>query len=143
MAARQGSWSDADKSEWQRQRLQSELARGLHSKTGPVAKFLAGEPMTRNAPTPDESEKPSLTRDEIAQAAEDGKTLTFDGKSSCFADLSWQGGVVDALFQNGYAYSAELDLDDFLDWVADNSVGGYFNEVLGQDFFAPKKTKGE
>jgi len=142
MAAQQGSWSKADKSEWQRQRLQSEMSRGLYSQTGPVAKYLANEPMTRDAPVPEESKSSSPTRDEVEQAAEDGETLIFDGKSTCFSDLSWQDGIVDAVFTNGYSYSAELPLDEFLDWVADDSVGGYFNEVLGQDFFAPKKTKG-
>ena len=144
MAVAQGNWSKADKSEWQRQRLQSEMSRSLYNKTGPVAKYLANEPVTRDAPVPDNSKQSSPTRDEIEQAAEDGRTLTFNGKSTCFSTLEWTDGIVDAVFTNGYAYSAELDLDEFLDWVADNSVGGYFNEVLGQDFFAPKKTtKGE
>src|SRR4051794_3706727 len=124
MSAQQGSWSKADKSEWQRQRLQSELSRGLYSKTGPVARYLANEPTMRE---PDETQRPSLTRDEVEQAAEDGKTLTFNGKSTCFSDLEWQDGVVDATFTSGHSYSAPLDLDEFLDWVADESAGGYYN----------------
>jgi len=139
----QGTWSKADKSEWQRQRLQSEMSRGLYSKTGPVSQYLANEPTPRHAPAPDDSKRSAPTRDEVEQAATDGKVLSFNGDSTCFSELSWQDGIVDAVFTNGYAYSAELDLDDFLDWVADDSVGGYFNEVLGQDFFAPKQTKGE
>ena len=156
MAAAQGSWSQANKADWQRQRLQDELARGVHSATGPVAKFLAGEPMVKSPPKDAfaalndklnrklertiKSERPQPSREDIEAAAEAGATLSFDGYSECFANLSWTDGVVEAVFQTGHSYSAPLDLSTFLDWTED-SAGKYFNHVLGRDFLPRQKPR--
>jgi hypothetical protein len=74
--------------------------------------------------------------DEIRHAAKTGKTLHITTPSTCFDSLTWKDGVVSAVFQNGYSYSTDLDLDTFMQWSADGSLGKFFNQVLGQDFFA-------
>lgn len=167
MAAQQGSWSQADKDAWQRQRLADELARGIHSATGPVARFLTNKPRVKSqskdafADLTDKlnkqlkksvndaiKEKTAPTFDEVQQAAKAGAVLHFNGDSTCFASLSWQSddggdGTVTATFQNGYGpYTAPLDLETFLDWT-DDSAGKFFNEVMGQDFFTATKGKGD
>jgi hypothetical protein len=76
------------------------------------------------------------TKQQIQSAAKTGKTLHITTPSTCFNSVNWKNGIVSVEFQNGYAYSAPLDLDTMLEWADDESLGGFFNHVLGQDFFA-------
>lgn len=144
----------AVQSEWQKARLRSELARGVHSKTGPVARFLQGKkplktPLVNKAAFDRlnshisrvindaiRSKLPGAVEDrsEAEAKAAAGERLYFDSDSTCFAELSWQEGMVYAVFQSGHEYEAELDLETFMDWTED-SAGKFFNGVMGRDFF--------
>src|SRR4051794_660803 len=126
MAAQQGSWSAADKADFQRQRLEQEMQRGLYKPGGPVARYLAGQPPVKAEPKDtfrdltetlnrqlekamDEAvaDKTAPTRDEIEQAAAEGRTLRAAQESTCFASLEYMPldadtGTVIATFRNGY-----------------------------------------
>jgi hypothetical protein len=167
MAVQQGSWSREDKDAWQRQRLADELARGVHSPNGPVAKYLRNEPPVKSPPKNafDQlneklnkqlqkavndaiADKTSPTLDEVQQAAADGHTLRATQESTCFASLEYvpldaETGTVVATFVNGYGpYEGEMDLDDFIDWADSGSLGGTYNAEF-PDLFGPRKPKGK
>jgi hypothetical protein len=72
----------------------------------------------------------------IRAAAKTGKTLHIVRPSTCFESINWKAGNVSVVFQNGYAYTAPLDLQTLMEWSDDPSLGSFFNHVLGQDFFA-------
>jgi hypothetical protein len=72
---------------------------------------------------------------EIRDAAKAHKTLHIVTPSSCFDSLTWKDGEVTAVFQNGYTYTAPLDLETLTEWSLD-SLGKFYNQVLGQDFFS-------
>lgn len=76
------------------------------------------------------------SRAEINDAVRTHKTLHITTPSSCFDNVSWRDGIVSVAFRNGYFYDTDLDLDTMLEWADDESLGGFFNHVLGQDFFA-------
>jgi hypothetical protein len=146
------------KADWQRARIRSELARNAYAPTENINRFLAGKPMLPNKPVPDAFKKlnkklaslnkqidqslkqsqPQPTRDEIDRAAKQGKTLVSTLPSSAFNEVSWRKGIVTAEFWNGYVYSAPMSKEDFLDWAGGgaDSLGKYYNQVLGRDFFA-------
>jgi len=140
------------KRDWENARLAGEAARGLYSPDSNAARYLAGQPMAKNAKSSFDKLNQQLnrnlnaeinkaagekgpSRDQIDKAAKAGKRLEFSGTSDCFDELSWRNGIVTAVFWNGYEYSAELDKETFLDWTSD-SAGKFFNQVLGKDFFA-------
>lgn len=147
--------SDWQKQEWQRARIRGELASGRIKSTPQIQAFLQGKPMPPNKPVPDAFNKinkqlnkqldqslkdnqPQPTRAEIDKAAKQGKTLVSTVPSSAFNEVSWHKGIVTAEFWNGYVYSAPMSKEDFLDWAGGgaDSLGKYYNQVLGRDFFA-------
>jgi len=150
VAAQQGAWSAADKHAFQVQRLTLEMARGVHSATGSVSRFLAADREVKASAqlTADEraataADKQPDSRDEMEAAAERGEMIEFAGDSTCFSDLTYQDGIVTATFMSGHGpYSQALDLPSVLDWFDDGvSAGGWFNDQLGNQWFAPRHKK--
>jgi hypothetical protein len=80
-------------------------------------------------------------REELGNSVKPGDVLTIDKPSACFKLVSWEAtgddddesdeinGVVTGEFHRGGAlvYSGPMTLDEFLDWSADESVGGWYN----------------
>jgi hypothetical protein len=72
----------------------------------------------------------------------DGDSLTIDKPSTCFASVTWEptddegNGVVTGEFHRGGAlvYSGEMTLDEFTEWAADPSLGGFYNAVKPKPF---------
>ena len=58
------------------------------------------------------------------------KPLVYDGASKCFVDLRWSGGQVFATFTDGSQYSYPMSRAEAADWFNDESVGGYFNDLV-------------
>lgn len=144
-------WSPADKLEWQRKRLAQHVANGEIEPTDNVMRFIAGEPMTYTKPhkqfedinkTLNKLSKEAVgkvrdktgpTRGEVEGAAREGKTLVATQPSDCFDSLTWRSGVATAVFAKGGGqgtYEYEMELDEFLEWCADESLGGYFNAEI-------------
>ena len=69
---------------------------------------------------------------QIKKAAAQGKTLWADQDSDCFESLSWRNGVATATFWHGgdLTYTYPVDLETFLEWANDDSLGGFFNDVI-------------
>jgi hypothetical protein len=82
---------------------------GIYSKTGPVAKALASSKPIKKKP-----------RKLFADASD----------STCFDDLSYEGGVVTAIFTDGSIYDYPMSKSEARDWFDDPSLGGYFNSVV-------------
>jgi hypothetical protein len=76
------------------------------------------------------------SRQDVQKAAKSGQTLHLTTPSSCFDSVTWKNGIVSVVFWNNYSYSAPLDLDTVIEWGSDDSLGKFFNSVLGQDYFA-------
>jgi len=60
------------------------------------------------------------------------ETLWADQDSDCFESLSWRNGVATATFWHGgdLTYTYPVDLETFLEWANDDSLGGFFNDVI-------------
>lgn len=76
------------------------------------------------------------TRQDVKDAAKAGQVLHLTTPSTCFDSVTWKNGNVSVVFWNGYQYTAPLDLDTVIEWGSDDSLGKFYNQVLGQDFFA-------
>lgn len=51
--------------------------------------------------------------------------------SSCFDSLEWEDGTATAEFINGGGvYDYDMTRAEFLDWIEDDSLGGYFNDMI-------------
>lgn len=144
-------YTPAQKLEWQRQRIAQHVAKGQLEATPNIKRFLAGKPMLSAKPHKQfedinknlnklskqainkAKEKTGPSRQEVEDAAKQGKTLTATNASDCFDELSWNNGVVTAVFAKGGGagtYQYEVDLDTFLDWCASGSLGEYFNAEI-------------
>lgn len=60
-----------------------------------------------------------------------GKTLVWDGESSCFDDLRYKNGTVYATFSDGSQYTYDdMTRADAKEWFESGSVGTYFNKEI-------------
>jgi hypothetical protein len=92
----------------------------INKKLNKLSKQAIGKVLDKHGPT----------RGEVEDAARQGKTLTATQPSDCFDSLTWKNGVATAVFAKGGGegtYEYDVTLDEFLDWAADSSLGGYFN----------------
>lgn len=51
--------------------------------------------------------------------------------STCFDSLEWEDGIATATFlKDGTTYDYPMSRSDFRDWIEDDSLGGYFNDMV-------------
>jgi hypothetical protein len=133
---------------WFRQRLA--LERGLYSPTGPVSRYLAGQPFEKSQRPNAFGREGTLSKlanklaeqhigaatkqtllDALGKSGEKlGKkqSVVADVDSTCFEDLRWRNGIATATFYRGgdIVYDYPISLSEFLDWCS-GSLGEYFN----------------
>lgn len=143
-------WTPEQKLEWQRQRIAQHVAKDELKMTDNIKRFLEGRPMLRAKPHPQfedinkklnklskeainkARQKAGPTRQEVEDAARQGKQLVATNASDCFDSLTWKDGVTTAVFAKGGGagtYQYQVTLDEFLEWCA-GSLGEYFNAEI-------------
>jgi hypothetical protein len=70
--------------------------------------------------------------EQVANRAPKGATLHSEVPSTCLASLSWKDGVAYYSFYRGGSvdYSTPMSREDWLDWVAADSIGAYGNSQV-------------
>ena len=112
-------WTKEQKTAWQRSKIAEAVSKGELKATANVKRFIADEPMLY------EHERPE------GAVEQDGDALVATTPSTCFDDLSWDDGVATATFaKDGSVYEYEMSEEEFLEWADDDSLGGYFNDVV-------------
>lgn len=106
----------------------SDLLRPLNKEASKLSKSINANMKASEAKKPP-------TWGDVKKAAKAHRTLVANVDSSAFDSVTWKDGIVTAVFWNDYTYSAPLDLNTFRDWTSE-SLGRFYNHVLGRDFFA-------
>jgi hypothetical protein len=146
-------YSKAQRDEWQRGRIKSELERGAYQSTQKIDAFLGGKSLPKGKPQPSpfdkinrdlgnlnkqinqnihasEATKKRPSKGTIQRAAAAGKTLFASQPSTCFTEVSWTDGVASLTFAHKTVMTVDIEmgLSEFLDFAnADEGMGRRFN----------------
>jgi hypothetical protein len=126
------TYTPEQKLAWQRQRIAEHVAKGQLAPTENIKRFLAGKPMLPNRPSTGLNKtidvKVTAGSNVVQPKRSREKTIVADQASTCFDDLRWKNGTAFATFaKDGSQYEYEISRQQFLEWIADESLGGFFN----------------